>query len=248
MNWMKRKPENTAAGTQSKTPAAIRTGRGPRAARQAAAAAAAGAGQQSRRAVRETPARSLRGRGAVVVGIAGVAGLAAYLAVRHWRAGHEGQTLPVVAEVNLRRYCGTWYEQARLPNRFQRHAGQVSAHYHLRQDGGIDVLNRCVGQDGHIEEVQGVAKPVPVAGVVRPGRLAVRFAAAWLGWLPPVWSEYWIIQLDEHYQYALVGTPDRRFLWVLSRRPRLEAARVKALLEYAGALGFPVRRVIRTAV
>ena len=53
---------------------------------------------------------------------------------------------------------------------------------------------------------------------------------------------------DENYQYALVGTPDRRFLWILSRRPRLQESKVRELLEYAGALGFPVRRVIRTAV
>lgn len=184
-----------------------------------------------------------------VAGIAGVAGAAAYFAVRHWRAGREGQTLPVVADVDLARYSGTWYEQARLPNRFQRQCGgQVSAQYHLRPDGSLDVLNRCVGKDGHVDAVQGVARPVAVAGVRQPGRLAVRFASAWLSWLPPVWGEYWIIQLDEHYQHALVGTPDRRYLWILSRRPRLQASKVKELLEYAGALGFAVRRVIKTAV
>ena len=161
-----------------------------------------------------------------VLGIAGVAGVAAYLAVRHWRSGHEGQTLPVVADVDLARYAGTWYEQARLPNRFQRNCGgQVSAHYSVRADGTVGVLNRCVGRDGHVEAVQGVAKRMPVAGVSSPGRLAVRFASAWLSWLPPVWGEYWVIQLDENYQYALVGTPDRRFLWILSRRPRLQESK-----------------------
>ena len=109
------------------------------------------------------------------------------------------------------------------------------------------MVNRCVSPDGSVEEAQGVARPVAVPDVPRPGRLAVRFAPPWMSWLPSVWGEYWVLQLDEQYQYALVGTPDRRFLWVLARRPRLQTGKLKELLAYAGSLGFDVQKVIKTA-
>lgn len=257
MNFFARTLRHVAEGGKDLRPTARGGQRAARAVRKAPSKPVAQPLRRDPRAARQpvlaaSAARSTRlpaARTAAWIGLAGVAGAAAYLAARHWRAGHEGQTLPVVADVDLARYCGTWYEQARLPNRFQRHCGgQVSAHYSLQPDGTVQVLNRCVGDDGHVEAVQGVARRVAVPGVQQPGRLAVRFAPAWLSWLPPVWGEYWIIQLDEDYQHALVGTPDRKFLWVLSRRPRLQSSIVRDLLGYAGVLGFPVRRVIKTAV
>ncbi|KAF1024062.1 MAG: Outer membrane lipoprotein Blc [Paracidovorax wautersii] len=243
MSFFARTPKKVAeAGKDLRAARPLRRGRARAAQRLASAAPVA----------RASPARAgalLTPRTAAWLGVAGVAGVAAYLAVRHVRSGQDGQTLPVVADVDLARFCGTWYEQARLPNRFQRYGdGQVSAHYSLRRDGAVQVLNRFVGQDGHVEAVQGVARRLAVPGVHRPGRLGVRFASAWLSWLPAVWHDHWVIQLDEDYQHVLIGSPDRRCLWVLSRRPRLQAAVVRDLLGYAGVLGFPVRRVIKTAV
>jgi len=155
--------------------------------------------------------------------------------------------LQVVAPVDLQRYAGIWHEQARLPNRFQKQcAGPVSAEYTPQPDGTVRVLNRCVRGDGNFDEAIGTARVVPVAGQPGAGRLEVRFAPAWLGWLPMVWGDYWILKLDRDYQVSLVGTPDREYLWVLSREPRLEDAALQAELDYAASLGFDTAKVVLT--
>ncbi|WP_225783811.1 lipocalin family protein [Xenophilus sp. Marseille-Q4582] len=156
--------------------------------------------------------------------------------------------LQVVAPVDFKRYAGLWHEQARLPNRFQKEcAGPVTAEYTPLPNGHIQVRNRCVLEDGRIDEVVGEARPVPVPGLPGAGRLEVRFAPSWLGWLPLVWGDYWVLKLDREYQVALVGTPDRKFLWVLSRVPHLSEGALQAELEYARTLGFDVDRVVRSA-
>jgi len=155
--------------------------------------------------------------------------------------------LQVVAPVDLQRYAGIWHEQARLPNRFQKQCGgPVTAEYTPQADGTVQVLNRCVRDDGNFDEAIGTARVVPVAGQPGAGRLEVRFAPAWLSWLPVVWGDYWILKLDREYQVSLVGTPDRQYLWVLSRAPRLDAAVLEAELDYARSLGFDTDKVVLT--
>jgi apolipoprotein D and lipocalin family protein len=152
--------------------------------------------------------------------------------------------LQVVAPVDLRRYAGLWHEQARLPNRFERRcAGPVTAEYTAMDDGSVQVRKRCIQGDGRMDESVGMARVVEVPGQPGAGRLEVRFAPDWLAWLPAVWGEYWILKLDRDYQVALVGTPDRRCLWVLSRVPVLDAAMLHAELDYARTLGFEVDKV-----
>ncbi|MET0935195.1 MAG: lipocalin family protein [Luteibacter sp.] len=155
--------------------------------------------------------------------------------------------LQVVAPVDLKRYAGLWHEQARLPNRFQKKCtGPVTAEYTPLEDGSVEVRNRCVVANGEVDEVIGSARVVPVAGQPGAGRLEVRFAPAWLSWLPVVWGDYWILKLDRDYQVALVGAPNRDYLWVLSRAPRLDEATLSEQLEYARSLGFEVDKVVRT--
>ncbi|MBT2325406.1 lipocalin family protein [Variovorax paradoxus] len=152
--------------------------------------------------------------------------------------------LQVVAPVDLQRYAGLWHEQARLPNRFQKRcAGPATAEYTLLDDGQIEVRNRCILADGSFDEAVGIARAAPVAGQPGAGRLEVRFAPEWLSWLPAVWGDYWILKLDRDYQVALVGTPNRQYLWVLSRAPRLDDAALDAELDYARTLGFDVDKV-----
>lgn len=156
--------------------------------------------------------------------------------------------LQVVAPVDLKRYAGLWHEQARLPNRFQKpSSGHVTAEYTLLPNGNVQVYNRSVLPDGRIDEAMGEARVVPVPGLPGAGRLSVRFAPHWLSWMPLVWGDYWILKLDRDYEVALVGTPDRQYLWVLSRVPHLSEGAVQAELEYARTLGFDVDRVIRSA-
>lgn len=155
--------------------------------------------------------------------------------------------LQVVAPVDLKRYEGLWYEQARLPNRFEKACdGPVTAHYTLLSDGTVRVQNRCQREDGRTEEALGIARPVRVPGLPGAGRLQVRFLPSWLSWLPFAWGDYWILRLDRDYQVALVGTPDREYLWVLSRAPQLDEATLAGELDYARSLGFDVDRVTRT--
>lgn len=132
-----------------------------------------------------------------------------------------GADLPppaTVAEVDLSRYMGRWHEIARLPNDFQDQCvADAIANYSLREDGRIDVVNRCRTSDGEMETVRGIAR-------VRENddsnaKLEVSFFDI-LGWRP-VWGDYWIIGLERGYGWAVVGHPDRKYGWILSRAPRL---------------------------
>ncbi|MET0311510.1 MAG: lipocalin family protein [Burkholderiaceae bacterium] len=156
------------------------------------------------------------------------------------------QPLPVEREVDLQRYAGLWYEQARLPNSFQRDcAEKVTAYYAPRKEGVL-VVNRCVQADGTPKEAKGMARRVQNAQAPNAGQLEVRFAPRWMSWLPMVWGDYVIISLDPDYRTALIGTPNREYLWLLSREPRMADTEVARWLAKAQALGFATERVSRT--
>jgi apolipoprotein D and lipocalin family protein len=146
--------------------------------------------------------------------------------------------------VDLDRYAGDWFEIARFPNRFQRQCvGDVRASYARRADGRLDVVNQCRTDDGR-SHARGIARVVDDRTFAR---LKVRFAPAWLSFLPSVWGDYWIIGLAEDYSWAVVGSPDRKYLWILARTPRLDEERTAAARGVAGANGFDVERLIQTA-
>lgn len=153
--------------------------------------------------------------------------------------------LPTQDWVDLARYVGRWYEIARLPNRFQDQcAGDVAATYALRPDGRVTVVNECRKRDGQIARAAGVARRADDKGPA--SRLKVRFAPAWLSFLPLVWGDYWIVELDRGYRHAVVGDPSRKYLWVLSRSPEMDAATYDSLAATAGRLGFDAARLVRT--
>jgi len=152
--------------------------------------------------------------------------------------------LRVVPNVDLTRYAGTWYEIARLPNRFQpKCAGEVVAAYELRSDGRITVTNRCRTATGDVTVATGIARRVDGQP---PSVLEVRFAPAFLSFLPAVWGDYQIIALGPEYDHAVVGTPDRAYLWVLARAPRIDPGLYRRLLDGAKAQGFDVAKVVET--
>jgi len=152
--------------------------------------------------------------------------------------------LRVVPDVDYARYAGTWFEIARLPFRFQEDcAGDVTATYAPRPDGRITVTNRCRQPNGRMKEAEGVARRVQGRP---PSVLEVRFAPAFLGFLPMVWGDYQVIALGEDYDYAVVGTPDRAYLWILSRTPHMETNTYDAVVAEAKSQGFNVSALMKT--
>jgi apolipoprotein D and lipocalin family protein len=151
----------------------------------------------------------------------------------------------VVPHIDYDRYQGTWHEIARFPNRFQKKCvGNVTANYSLRSDGKIDVLNRCRASDGSYISARGIAKTV---GKGRPNSmLKVRFAPPFLSFLPMVWGDYHVLALAPDYSYAAVGSPDRRYLWILARDPQMPRSTYEGIVEELRAMGFDVKRLSLT--
>jgi apolipoprotein D and lipocalin family protein len=148
-----------------------------------------------------------------------------------------------VAKVDLARYAGTWYEIARLPMPFQKAGDAAIAKYTARPDGKVGVHNIAIRPDGTQREIRGTAT------VLNPGentKLAVRFDT-WFGPLIPVPKEgnYWILHVSPDYQEALVGTPDRQYLWILARTQTISKSAEKALVEKARDLGFEMSVLVR---
>lgn len=149
-----------------------------------------------------------------------------------------------VDTLDLQRYAGRWHEIAHLPVYFQRRcASDITATYRLEPGGRIEVRNACRTGDGRTVEVVGEARPVPG----KPGALKVRFAPRWLGWLPLVWADYWVIALDPGYGWAVVGSPSRKYLWILSRRPGMDRALFERIKTDAGRRGYAVEKLIEAA-
>lgn len=155
------------------------------------------------------------------------------------------QPLRVVDSLDLTRYAGRWYETARLPNKFQDQCtGDVVVHYAVRTDGRIDVVNRCRTAAGKIDEARGIGRKA--GDGKNNARLEVRFAPAILSFLPSVWGDYWVIGLGPEYTWAVVGTPNRKYLWLLSRTPEMSDISYERALEIARGNGFDVSRIVRT--
>lgn len=152
--------------------------------------------------------------------------------------------LAVVSNLDLNKYAGRWYEIARLPNRFQTKClSDVEANYSLLADGRVRVVNRCREANGNVTEAAGIARRVEGAP---PSVLQVRFAPAFLSFLSAVWGDYQVIALDDAHTHAVVGSPDRKYLWVLARTTDLDAATYDGLLAVAKQQGFDVTRIVRT--
>ncbi len=155
---------------------------------------------------------------------------------------HKLSPPETVAVVDLNRYAGEWHEVARLPVFYQADEERAIARYTPRRDGRLDVLNTAVAPDGARRSVTGIATPVPGSG---NAKLRVKIDKWPATWIPvPAQGNYWILDLAPDYSYALVGTPDRKFLWLLSRRPDLDKSQLTAMIERADALGYPVHKLI----
>lgn len=156
-----------------------------------------------------------------------------------------GQTIDVpvktIPSLDVQRYLGTWYEIAKYPNWFQKKCvSNTKAVYSARADGTLKVLNSCKTADGEVSEAEGTARQI---GAKDSPKLEVRFAPAWLSFIPMVWGDYWLIDLDPQYQVAVVSDPRREYLWILSRTPQLDKKAYEEVLQRIQNQQFDVRKL-----
>ena len=146
--------------------------------------------------------------------------------------------LTVVDTVNLNRYLGKWYEIASYPSWFQKECTGSTAEYSLMSDGKIQVVNRCHkgSLEGPLKESKGKAEVVDTA---TNAKLKV-----WFFW--PFKGDYWIIDLDSDYQWAVVGEPSRKYLWILSRTPTMDEAVYQGILERLLPKGYDADKLRKT--
>ena len=147
----------------------------------------------------------------------------------------EPNALEVVPHVELEKYLGKWYEIAHLPARFQKGCTDTTATYTLSKDGNIIVLNECI-RNGKVKRAKGKAK---VVDKNTGAKLKVSFF-----W--PFSADYWIINLGKGYDYAVIGTPNRKYLWILSRTPQIDDRLFSQLIESVKSKGFDARKLIIT--
>lgn len=153
------------------------------------------------------------------------------------------QAVTSVSKVSLQQYAGTWYEIARFPMFFQRNcARDVTATYSLNPDATVKVDNRCVKSNG--EQIGSVGQAYAVDA--SNSQLKVTFLPSWLRWLPVGEGDYWILKLDANYQTVLVGSPNRKYLWILSRQPQLDERTYLSYVDAARKQGFDITQLQRT--
>jgi apolipoprotein D and lipocalin family protein len=147
--------------------------------------------------------------------------LSAYLVCCQTTANAE-VPLKTVEHVDIERYMGEWYEIASYPQWFSRDCYNTTAKYTLRDDGRVDVLNECHkgSPTGDVTSAKGVAR---VVNKKTNAELKVSFF-----W--PFSGDYWIIELGDNYEYAVVSEPRRSTLWILSRSPDMSRETLDALL------------------
>ncbi|OBB84168.1 lipocalin family protein [Mycobacterium sp. 852002-30065_SCH5024008] len=153
----------------------------------------------------------------------------------------ERSPVTAVGSLDLNRYSGLWYELGRLPLRWEEaDASDITAEYTPQEDGSVRVDNRCIDKDG--APSQAIGHATPVNG--RAGRLEVSFLPQFLRWIPFTKGDYWVLKIDDAYTVALVGTPDRKNLWLLAREPRIDDATKAAYLAEATRQGFDLEKWI----
>lgn len=146
--------------------------------------------------------------------------------------------LKTVDDVDLSRYIGKWYEIASFPQSFQKNCFGTSAEYSINPDGVIIVENRCNkgGVDGKEAYIKGKAFVVPNSG---NAKLKVQF-------FRPFKGDYWIIDLADDYSYAAVGSPNMKYLWILSRKPNMDSSIYQDILLRLTSLGFDIQKLKKT--
>ena len=147
----------------------------------------------------------------------------------------RNKPLKTVGHVELEKYLGKWYEIAKFPHGFENGCTDVTAEYSLRDDGKISIVNSCT-KDGHPKTAEGIAS---IDDKESNAKLEVQFQ-----W--PFSGKYWIIALAPDYSYAVVGHPNRKYLWILNRKPVMDSMTYNHLVLVAASRGFDIRKLVKT--
>lgn len=165
---------------------------------------------------------------------------ASLLILTYFKTSHAGSSFPdlqTVENVDLSRYVGQWFEIARYPNSFQKNCIASSALYTLNKDGEIEVLNKCIdANSGQPRQAKGRAWIID-----HKSNAKLKVSFFW-----PFRGDYWIIDLDKNYEYAVIGTPSRKYLWILARKSTMDDELLKSILQKAALQGFDPSIVIRS--
>ena len=142
----------------------------------------------------------------------------------------------VVTDFELNRYLGTWYEISRYDHKFERGLVGITATYSLREDGKIKVENKGFEEtlDGKISVAIGKAK-IPDPNI--PSKLKVSFFLFF-------YADYFVLELDENYQWAVIGSKSDKYLWILSRTPQMDENLYNELLNKLTIRGYDVTKLI----
>jgi apolipoprotein D and lipocalin family protein len=143
--------------------------------------------------------------------------------------------LEVVRYVDLERYLGKWYEIASFPQSFQKGCNCTTAEYFKTDNNYIKVLNSC-RKDSSKGEITTAYGKAFVYDTTSNAKLKVQFF-----W--PFKGDYWIIELADDYSYAVVGHPNREYLWILSRTPTMDISTYNSLLVRVKAKGFDINKL-----
>lgn len=182
------------------------------------------------------------------LGILGVTLATLTLALQVKAADSEPKTPSVtpVQKIDINHYTGKWYEIARFPMFFQRNcASDVTATYSIDKADSSKIIvdNQCRKSDGTVIQSIGQATPIDASN----SKLQVTFLPKFLRWLPIGQAPYWILKIDADYQTALVGNPEHKYLWILSRTPQISEATYQSYVDEARRQGFDVSKLKRTA-
>jgi apolipoprotein D and lipocalin family protein len=151
-------------------------------------------------------------------------------------AGTDKPPLQTVPSVDLQKYMGTWYEIAAFPQRFQKGCHCSKAEYTMTDKGYVKVVNSCrlESPDGKNKIANGKAFVVKGTG---NSKLRVQFF-----W--PFRGDYWILELPDDYSYVVVGAPNREYLWILARTPRIDESLYKEIVARCAEKAFDVTRLV----
>ena len=145
--------------------------------------------------------------------------------------------LKVVPYVDIARYTGTWYEVARYPHKFQRGCAASKATYEMMHDGKISVLNECY-EESDKSRVRSAKGKAWIVDTHTNAKLKVSFF-----W--PFSGDYWIIDLGKDYEYAVIGHPSRKYLWILGRDQVMDETVYEGILSRLKEQHYDISKLIR---